>query len=124
MQQIKKSLQLTKEQYYETHLSIINPILPNNLTPMEIKVLAAFMSLDGSISESEYRFGTTARKMVKARLEISDAGVSNYMTQLIEKGFLIEKEVEGEKKKKIDILSILLPEKNEQIYMFKLVNLN
>lgn len=138
MEKIIKQLQLTKEKYYETHLTIINSIFPDNLitlrsgrevssrlTPMEIKFLAAVMSLEGTLSEQEYRFGSTARKIIKDRLDISDAGVTNYISDLKDKGFLIEKEeLESKKKKKIDILGILLPEKEQQLYMFKLINLN
>lgn len=116
MEQIRKQLHLTKGDYYETHLEIINPILPVRLTSMEIKVLAAFMSLEGDIVQ--YRFGSAGRKIVMKRLELTPQGISNYMTQLIKKECIIEKEDTGE----ITILPILLPEKKEQYYMFKIIN--
>ncbi len=123
MPDIKKALSLKKLEYYETHLSLINCLLPirtdkvNNgkLTPMEIKVLAAFMSLEGEVAN--YRFGPTGRKTVMKQLELSNAGLSNYISTMTEKGFLL---------KKVDhlyeIWNILIPAPNEQMYMFRLIN--
>lgn len=115
MEQIKKHLKLSKDQYYESHLSIVNCILPVKLTPTEISVLAAFMSLNGDIGKD--RFGTTARKMVKKKLGISASGLSNYLRDLKNKEFLLE-----EKEKEYTILPLLFPEEKEQLYLFKLVN--
>jgi hypothetical protein len=96
------------------HLSIISPFLPQKLTAMEIRVLSRFMALEGDIAI--YRFGSTARKVVKENLGLTTAGLSNYMGTLTEKKFLIKN---GDL---IEILPILFPEKNEQTYMFKLIN--
>jgi hypothetical protein len=117
MQEIKKLLTLTKHEYYETHLSIINCIIPEKLTPTEIKVLAAFMALEGDIAQ--YRFGPSAKKIIMKELGLKPAGLSNYMTALKNKSFLLESE-----NGVINILPILLPEKEEQFYRFKLVNSN
>jgi hypothetical protein len=126
---LRKMLQLDSMQYYETHLNLINCLLPVRLTipgtdkpmpnegkftPTEIKVLAAFMSLEGDLIK--YRFGTTGRKIVKENLKLSSAGMSNYIGTMKEKGFLIEK---GDL---LDIWPILIPGKDEQMYMFKLIN--
>ena len=97
-------------EYYVTHLQIINPILPVKLTPKEIELLANFMCLNGSIAED--RFGTTARGIVKSKMNITTAGVSNYLKSLKDKGFV----------KQNDILPILFPQAKEQMYQFKLVN--
>jgi len=119
MNPIKKELRLPKYEYYEKHLSIVNSMLPIKMTEMEIKVLSRFMALEGDIAV--HRFGPTARKVVKESLGITTAGLSNYLGEgkgsLIEKGFLKKT---GDV---IDIQSILIPEKDEQIYSFKLVNL-
>lgn len=112
---IKKGVRLPKNQYYETHLSLINCLLPVKLTPMEITVLSRFMALEGDIAL--HRFGSSAKKIVKDDLELSTAGMSNYMRSLTEKKFLIKK---GDI---IEILPILFPKKEEQSYMFKLVNI-
>lgn len=116
MQEIKKLLNLPKHEYYETHLSIINCIVPQKLTPMEVKVLAHFMALEGDIAQ--YRFGPSAKKIIMEELNLKPAGLSNHMSQLFEKGFLKK---DGQTKL-ISIQPILLPEKEEQIYRFKLIN--
>lgn len=113
MKPIIKTLKLGKVEYYNTHLSIINSVLPVKLTPKEIEVLALFMSLDFKVE----RFGTSARKIVRQELDISHQGLSNYLKSLTMKGFLIEKEGDYE------ILPILFPAKDQQSYMLKLINL-
>jgi DNA-binding MarR family transcriptional regulator len=107
---IRKTQKLSTLEYYVTHLQIINAILPVKLTPKEIELLANFMSLNGSIAED--RFGTTGRAIVKSKMNITTAGVSNYLKSLKDKGFV----------KQNDILPILFPEKHNQLYQFKLVN--
>lgn len=114
MKEIKKLLKLNRQDYYETHLSLLNCILPKRMTPTEMKVIAAFMSLEGDIAQ--YRFGPSAKKIVMSNLQLSPAGLSNYIGTLKEKGFLIEK---GDL---TEILPLLTPENGEQLYMFKLVN--
>lgn len=114
MQPIQKTLKLNKEKYYETHLAIINSLLPIKMTDMEIKVIARFMSFRGDIAAQ--RFGASAKKIVKEQLDLSSAGLSNYMRSLTEKGFLIKKADD------IVILPILIPAQEEQVYMFKLIN--
>lgn len=114
MNPIKKALELNKIPYYSTHLSIINCLLPVKMTEMEIKVLAAFLSLEGDITSD--RFGTSARKIVMEQLKITPPGLSNYITSLLRKGFI----------KKVDdgdtiILPILFAESKEQTYLLKLV---
>ena len=54
MEILKKSLLLNEEDYFTTHLSIINPMLPKQLTPKEIQVLGAFMSLKGDIGSEQF----------------------------------------------------------------------
>lgn len=114
MQEIKKLLRLPKPEYYQTHLSLINPILPVKMTPKEIEVLAAFMGLEGDISQ--YRFGPSAKKLVMREVGITPAGLSNYLRTLTDKKFLIKT---GDI---TTILPILYPEEGEQFYKFKLVN--
>lgn len=116
MQEIKKLLSLSKHEYYETHLSIINCIIPQRLTPMEVKVLAHFMALEGDIAQ--HRFGSSAKKIIMEELNLKPAGLSNHMRELYEKGFLKK----DEETKLTSIQPILLPEKEQQLYIFKLVN--
>lgn len=107
---VRKTLKISTLEYYSTHLKIINPLLPVQLTPKEIEILAHFMSFNGSISND--RFGTTARNIVKKKMNITTAGVSNYMRSLKNKSFIIGN----------DILPILFPENGEQLYQIKLIN--
>lgn len=109
---IKKSLKLNRVDYYTKHLLIINHILPIQMTPKEAEVLAAFMSLEGDLAQDP--FSTTGRKIVKSRVGISAGGLGNYLDQLKEKGFIIEKD------KSYSILPILIPERKIQGYQFKL----
>lgn len=111
--QISKHLRLDKDSYYETHLSIVNCILPVKMTPMEIKVLSRFMGLTGDIAQD--RFGTSAKKLVKTNLGITSAGMSNYLRTLKDKEFI--------KEDTMTILPILFPGKGEQDYLFKLTNI-
>lgn len=113
MKSIVKTLELNKIEYYFTHLSIVNAVLPVKLTPKEIEVLAWFMSFEGDLATD--RFGTTARKIVRESLEISHQGLSNYMKSLVSKRFLLENQ------DSYQILPILQPDKNEQTYMLKLI---
>jgi len=115
MKEIRKLLKLYEPEYYEVHLSIINCLLPRKMTPMEIKVMARFMSLRGDIAQ--YRFGPSAKKIVMQQLDISQAGLSNYIVSLTKKGFLTKT---GDV---VSILPILLPENEEQLYLLKLENL-
>lgn len=115
MKEIKKLLRLPKTDYFITHLSLVNCLLPIKLTPMEIEVIAAFMSLEGDIAQ--YRFGPSAKKLVMTQCKISPAGLSNYIGSLTIKGFLIKT---GDV---TSILPLLIPENNQQLYLFKLENL-
>lgn len=116
MKEIKKQLKLERQQYHKVHLSLINCVLPQKLTPKEIEVLAEFMSLTGDIAKD--RFGATARKFVKDKLGLSSAGLSGHLKHLKDKRFLLEAE-EGS----FSILPILFPEEEEQLYVFKLINI-
>ena len=70
------------------------------------------MSLEGDIAQ--YRFGPSAKKLIMNQLNLSPAGLSNYITSLMKKGFLTKT---GDM---IKIYEILMPEKTEQLYLFKL----
>lgn len=115
MKEIKKLLKLPKLDYYKVHLSLINCILPTKIrmTPKEIEVIAHFMSLEGDIAA--YRFSTTAKKLIREQLDISPAGLSNYMGSLTEKGFI------NTNNNITQIIPLLVPADKEQVYLFKLV---
>jgi len=117
---IQKTVTLPKNEFFEKHLEIINPLIPKHLrlTPMEIKVVAAFMGFEGEVAEED-RFCTALRKIVMKRLGITGPGLSNYITQLTRKGVITEKLDGG-----LKILDYLLPEQGQQFYQFKLYKQN
>ena len=114
--EVKKVVQLNNDDYYTTHLSIINCILPIKfkMTPVEIKLLAKFMSLKGDIAV--YRFGPTAKKVVMAELNLSPQGMSNHIGSLKDKGLLYKN---GDM---LTIVDMLFPESIEQHYRIRLIN--
>lgn len=110
---LKKQLTLPAKQYYEKHLAIVNVFLPITLTPKEVEVLAAFMSLEGSIALD--RFGTSARKLVREQLNISSGGLGNYLKSLKDKGFIKETAENN-----FTIIPLLHPSEDKQGYVFQL----
>lgn len=114
MTPIKKLMALDKIAYYETHLALVNALLPAKMTPKEIEVLARFMGLEGDIALD--RFGTSAKKLIKEGLKLSDGGLGNYMKSLKDKRFIID--VNGTLK----VHPLLQNDGKEQLYQFKLVN--
>lgn len=116
MRNIVKTLRLETMDYYKTHLSIINCLLPVKITGKEIEVLALYMHFSKSLEDD--RFGTNTKKLICQTLGLSHQGMSNYIKSLTVKGFL-----KVNQKKEITILPLLHPEANEQTYMLKLVNI-
>lgn len=114
MKIIQKSLVLGKVEYYEMHLSIINPLVKIPLANMEIKVLAMFMSLEGDLVQND-RFNTEARKIVYKTLNISNSGLGNYLKTLKDKGAIVTG-LTGN----LEIMKGLIAEDNEQFYQFKI----
>ena len=112
MEILNKTLTLERGEYYEKHIAIINAIASIGLTKKEIEVLAAFMLLTGDIGED--RFGTTARKFVKNKLNLSDGGLGNHLRILKEKLTII---LSG---KKLEINPMLIPNDSKQLYNIKL----
>ena len=108
---IRKTLRLKKEEFYKKHLLIINYILPVQMTNKEAEVLAAFMSLEGDIAKDP--FGTSGRKLVREKLNLSAGGLGNYLEQLKSKGFILQGST-------IAILPVLIPNNTSQEYNFKL----
>ena len=108
---IRKTLRLKKEEFYKKHLLIINYILPVQMTNKEAEVLAAFMSLEGDIAKDP--FGTSGRKLVREKLNLSAGGLGNYLEQLKSKGFILQGST-------IAILPVLIPNSTSQEYNFKL----
>ena len=116
MKPIGKTLRLEKIDFYTTHLSLINCVLPVKLKPKEIEVLSHFMAFEHDPEVA--RFGSDNRKIVRNRLNISHGGLSNYINSLREKNFLTGKG------SAVEVLPLLRPDNNVQTYMFKLINID
>lgn len=113
-----KKLVLPNIQYFTIHLNIVNALLPANrkMVKREIELLANFMSLSGDLVEND-RFCTSARKIVKESMNISDGGMGNLLKSLRDKGNIINDN------NKYKILSILIPENSEsQAYKIEIIN--
>lgn len=115
MTPIAKTLRLEQKEYYSTHLSIINCLLPVRITTKEIEVLTLFMCLYGVYEHD--RFGTTAKKIIREALNLSHQSLYNYIASLTKKKMLFI-DTKG-----IHILPILQPDPQQQSYMIKLVNI-
>ena len=111
MKALSKRLELPVSEYYKVHLNIVNSLLPIKLTPKEVEVLALFMSLQGDIAKD--RFGSTAKKLVKQELSLSDGGLSNYIKTLKQKGFISPTN---------EIPTLLTPNVDKQEYFLQIIN--
>lgn len=113
---IQKNLSLSRADYYQVHLSLVNAVIPKHakLTEKELEVLALFMSFKEDIPMG--RFGTYARTIVKQTLKLNDSGLSNYLRFLKNKRFLIERD-----KELIFVPLIIIPDDTQE-YRFKLNN--
>lgn len=122
---VKKTVRLDNNNYYETHLSLINNVLPEpaRMTPTEIRVLARFMALKGDLAV--YRFGPTAKKVVMAELNLSAQGLSNHLGNIRDKDLIYDirdKNVVHDTIYITTISPILFPDEREQVYNIKLIN--
>ena len=89
MEVIRKAIVCkSRMEFYELHLAIINPLLPNRLTEKEILILASFMSADERLVEDD-RFNSLVRKKVMQRHQLSAGGLGNYLKAMIKKGFFL-----------------------------------
>ena len=113
MKALSKRLELPVSEYYKVHLNIVNSLLPIKLTPKEVEVLALFMSLKGDIGKD--RFGSTAKKLVKQELSLSDGGLSNYIKTLKQKGFISPSN---------EIPNLLVPNDDKQEYFLQIINVS
>lgn len=113
---IQKSKVLKADEYYLTHLNIINDFLPTKMTETERKILASFMSLPEEIKDDDV-FNTLARKQVKDKLKgMSASALSNHLKTLLNKGYLNKNPITN----KIKIAEYLIPDNFLQGYQFKL----
>lgn len=117
MSESRKVETLSREMFFKIHLSLLNVMLSIRLEPMtpkEVEVLSTFMALEGDIAV--YRFGSSARKIIRTKLNMSESGLSNHMRELLRKGYIKDTE------NGVIIHSKLHTEANEHVYWFKLIN--
>ena len=105
------------DQYYIKHLTVINCLFPEamTMTDKEIKVLAAFMEIEGELVEDD-RFNSIVRKKVMKKVGLSSAGISNYLKSLIKKNILLKNEFSS----RITAQDFLIPQENNQVYQIKI----
>lgn len=115
MEIIRKKIKVDKKEYFKKHLEVINPFIPTKFTPMEMKVLTAFMNLEGEEVE-ETRFNPTTRKKVMEELGLSAGGLGNYLRSLVDKGFITKSKYT----KTLSVVDYLIPEEKGQGYQFKI----
>lgn len=117
MTELVKVFKLKDRHYYTKHLELVNVILENKMTPREMEVLGAFMSIDGGQLTEADRFCTSARKIVKEQLNLKDGGLGNFLKTLKEKKIIFED------KGVLMIPKALFPSNDkEQTYRFILKN--
>jgi len=91
---LKKTLKLSKLEFYKKHISIINALFVPDKTKLsvrEIEVLALLLYHTSGLSE-EYTFATITRNKVMASMGISHGGLANYLNQLKNKGVINTKD--------------------------------
>lgn len=111
---IKKQIYSTGLQYYLNHLTIVSTMLPEDkqLTPVEMKTLAAFMYVYNGVFD-KYHVTFETRKRVRDLLQMSSASMSMYIKKLNELQYL--QRIEGSNN--YNILESLIPEENMEKYM-------
>lgn len=115
MSTITKILSLSKEDFYKKHLLIINHILPVQMSTKQAEVLAAFISLEGELEK--HRFSTLGRKLVMEKTGLDPGGLGNYLRFFKDNNYVIENPIS----KKLEVISILIPNSKIQTYQFKLI---
>lgn len=119
MNPIQQVLHLDNSEYFVKHLELVNCLLSIGLTKSEIKVLATFMSLDKALIEEDM-FNTEARKRVRKELNLSYAGLSNYLDAFIDKKVAVKNDIT----KRIVIKDWIFPQDKMQGYQIKLTKNN
>lgn len=83
MKIIKKVLDVNTKQFFQIYVNIVTGIIKTDLSPKEKEVLACFLSLDENIIKDDI-INPLSRKMVMEELNIKPAGLTNYITSMVE----------------------------------------
>jgi DNA replication protein DnaD len=118
MKTVIKNFTLNKSEYYYRHFLIVNVCLPDEMRMInkEMEVIACFFSLDKNIIEEDM-FNTFARKLVKEKLKLDSAGLTNHIRKLITKGILSKNPITN----RIKVKEPFIPSDNNQEYKLKIV---
>jgi hypothetical protein len=121
----KKSKELSLKQFYKEFLRHTSNSLPahKRITDMELEVLTEFWILEGDLIKKD-RFSTTAKRAIREEFGFKNySNLENYITKLIEKGYLIKSEKRVSIKPSFDLPKEML-RKNKKItlvYEFNIV---
>lgn len=108
-------------QAFEQYLSLVNPIVPDKLKPLEMKVLSIFMYINYTNRElsKDKRdliiFSKDTKRRICRKLVISEDAVNNVISSLYKKKYL-------SKDKKYKVFMPFDGEKINLIYRIKLTN--
>jgi DNA-binding MarR family transcriptional regulator len=81
-------------EYYKKNLEILNCILENKLTKVEMDTLAMFLMLPKEVVEDGY-FTSHTKKIVIETNNISSSSLSGILKSIISKGIITKKENTG-----------------------------
>lgn len=105
---LRKTLKVSPKEFYRKHLTIINAFMPVPLAGRELDVLATFMYYGN--------FKAQTKQKICEELEISSAGLGNYMASLKKKGYIKKDDNDN-----YVITPIVIPNSGEfQMYEFTL----
>lgn len=105
MKPFPKKLNLSTEEYYRTHVNLVNVLSGNVLSSRESEILACFVMLGGINKDT--------RRKVQEILNTSTSNISNFFKSLREKKVLM-------KDKKYLIPKVFYPGAGEQLYAITL----
>jgi hypothetical protein len=88
----RRSKELNLKQFYKEFLRHTSNSFPahRRITDMELEILTEFWILEGDLIRKD-RFSTTAKRAVREEFGFKNySNLENYITKLIEKGYLIK----------------------------------
>ena len=110
-----KNFLLPSLEYYRMHFRLLSVILPASLTKTEIEVMAIAHTLPSNLIDP-YLINTVTRRMIMEKLSLSDASLSNHLSSLINKKYLLRDEATQQ----IVINPVAKPLPNQQGYLIKM----
>jgi DNA-binding MarR family transcriptional regulator len=111
---VKKVIERSGISYYRTHLEVINPLLPIQMTRKEIEVLSFLIKfredLRGKLDDLEE---DVYRLYLRKKLGMTPAALHNHIKSLVDKGAILDSD-SGE------VNNILLPGGDSEEYYIKI----